>query len=238
MSLGYYTNIGGVETPAEGFLFNSEKIIKKNNGNTISHETYSVELSYFDNLITTVSPEPTSRVNENGVYILTWDFDLNPEETKEIIIIKNYRKPTFSLLLLITAIGLFYSYRKKEIELVKEILSVKQSRDGILSMDIVISLKNKSRRTLKNLKLLDTTHNLIDEPSHFGSKKPQIIKSNETTRMLWDIPIIKGKSNFVASYNIKVKHHRISNIRIPRAVAKYFKLNRKIITYSNNVKPF
>ena len=54
---------------------------------------------------------------ENGKYILNWEFDLNPGETKKIVIIKDYRKPTLLLSLLIMALGLIYSYKRKEIEL-------------------------------------------------------------------------------------------------------------------------
>ena len=105
-------------------------------------------------------------------------------------------------------------------------------------MDIVISLKNKSRRNLKNLKLLDTMGHLVARPSHFGSREPKIIKSEGTTRMLWDIPLLRGKSNFVVSYNVKIKHNRINNLIIPRAVAKYLKLGKRKIVYSNMLRPF
>ena len=125
-----------------------------------------------------------------------------------------------------------------KIRICRNILSTKQSKDGVLSMDIVVSLKNKSRRNLKNLKLLDTIGHLVDTPSHFGSKEPKIIKSNYNTKMLWDIPILRGKSNFVVSYNVKIKHHRISTLAIPRAVAKYLKLGKRKIVYSNTLRPF
>ena len=72
--------------------------------------------------------------------------DAKPFEIEEITIIKDYRKLIFWIILPIIILGLIYNYKKKEISINKEILSVKQSKNGILSMDIVVSLKNKSRR--------------------------------------------------------------------------------------------
>jgi hypothetical protein len=238
MEIGDFPNLVGSETPEENFLFSSEIIVKTNNGNSVLHERYTKELTTFEDFITTTSPEPTSKIKEGNKYLLIWEFDLNPQETKTIIIKKDYRKLIFYLIGIVILFGLFYNYRKRDITLTKEVLSIKQSKDGILSMDIVVSLKNKSRRNLKNLKLLDTIGHLVDKPSHFGSEEPKIIKSNENTKMLWHIPLLRGKSNFVVSYNVKIKHHRISNLVIPRSVAKYLKLGKRKIVYSNTLRPF
>tara|TARA_Y100000034_G_scaffold136364_1_gene212412 strand:- start:1102 stop:2469 length:1368 start_codon:yes stop_codon:yes gene_type:complete len=238
MDIGDFPNLEGSETPIENFLFSSETIVKTNNGNSILHETYTKELTSFENFITITSPEPTSKTKVNNKYILSWEFDLNPGETKTITIEKDYRKLMFWLIGIVIIFGLFYTYRKRDISITKDVLSIKQSKDGVLSMDLVVSLKNKSRRNLKNLKLLDTIGHLVDTPSHFGSREPKIIKSNGTTRMLWDIPILRGRSNFVVSYNVKIKHHRISSLVIPMAVAKYIKLGKRKIVYSNTLRPF
>jgi len=237
IEIGDFPNLEGYEMPKQSFLFSSETIVKRNNGNSIVHETYSKELTTIENFITTTS-EPSSKIREGNKYILTWEFYLSPGESKTIVIEKDYRKIVSLLIIFIVLLGLVYSYKKKEIIIKKDILSIKQSKDGVLSMDIVVSLKNKSRRDIKNLKLLDKIGHLVDSPSHFGSKEPKIIKSNENAQMLWYIPILKGKSNFVVSYNVKIKHDRISNLIIPKAVSKYLKIGRKKIVYSNRIKPF
>ncbi len=238
MNIGDFPNLEGSETPEENFLFSSETIVKTNNGNSILHEIYTKELTSFENFITSTSPEPDSILKENNKYILTWEFDLNPGETKTITIEKDYRKPIIYLIGIVIIIGLFYSYRKRDLIITKDVLSIKQSKDGILSMDIVVSLKNKSRRNLKNLKLLDTISHMVDEPSHFGSREPKMIRSEGNTKMLWIIPKLKGRSNFVVSYNVKTKHNKIKNLIIPRAVAKYLKLGKRKLIYSNMLRPF
>ena len=106
-------------------------------------------------------------------------------------------------------------------------------------MDVVISLKNKSRRAIKNLKLLDTITHLVEEPTQFSeSKVPKIIKSYEKTSMLWHIPKLNGRENYVVSYNVKVEHEKINKLKIPKAAAKYIKMLQRKIVYSNVVKPF
>jgi len=239
MDIGDYKKIKAIETPEEGFLFRSEKIIKTNDGNLVLHETYAKELSYFEKLIAKVSPEPTSITKQGMNYILEWELDIEPGETIIITIEKDYRKFIFGLIALVVLLGLFYSYKKKDLILTKNISSIRQSKDGVLNMDVILKLKNKSRRTVKNIKLLDTIHHMIDEPSHFSEIKPRIIKTSEiTNRLLWNITKLNGKSSFVVSYNIKVKHKRISDLKIPKAVAKYIKLKRRKLVYSNIVKPF
>jgi hypothetical protein len=239
MQIGDFKNIKAIETPKLGFLFKSEKIIKTNNGNIVLHETYTKELSYLGNLFTKTSPEPTTITKQGINYILQWDVDIGPGETITITIEKDYRKPILGVIGLIILLGLFYSYKKKDLILLKSISSIKQSKDGMLSMDIILKLKNKSRRTIKNIKLLDTIKNMIEEPSHFSDIKPKIIKTNEIkSRMLWSIPKLKGKSSFVVSYNVKVKHKRISDLKISKAIAKYLKLGRRILVHSNLIRPF
>lgn len=239
MDIGDYKKIKAIETPEEGFLFKSEKITKTNDGNIVLHESYLKELSYFEKLITKVSPEPTSITKDGMNYILEWKLDIDPGETIIITIEKDYRKAIFGLIAIVILLGLFYSYKKKDLLLTKKISSIKQSKDGVLNMDVILKLKNKSRRIIKNIKLLDTVHHMINEPSHFSDIKPRIIKTSEiTNRMLWNIPRLSGKSSFVVSYNVRIKHKRISDLKISKSVAKYIKLKRRILVYSNIVRPF
>ncbi len=238
MVIGKNSRINQIWTPIQGFFFNSEKIIKTNDGNTISHETIIKEFTSSEMRVASFLPEPDSIDQEGDIHTLTWEFELSPGESKTVTIKKDYRGIILGIILLVIIIGAFYSYRKKHITLTKDILSIK-SKDGILSMDVVISLKNKSRRTIKNLKLLDTITHLIEEPTQFSkSKVPRIIKSHEKTSMLWNVPKLKGRENYVVSYNVKVEHEKINKLRIPKAVAKYIKLFQRKIVYSNVVRPF
>ncbi len=238
MIIGDHSRTSQIGASIEKFLFRSEKIEKTNDGNTISHETITKKLSSMEMRIASFVPEPDSIVKEANFYTLTWEFDLNPGETRTVVIEKDYRGIVFGLIILIFIIGGFYSYRKKHITLTKDILSIK-SKEGVLSMDVVLSLKNKSRRSIKNLKLLDTISHMVGEPTQFSeSKTPKVIKSHEKTSMLWHIPKLEGRQNYVVSYNVKIEHDRINKLKIPKAAAKYIRMLQRKIVYSNIVRPF
>jgi hypothetical protein len=238
MIIGDHSKISQIGTPIEKLLFFSEKIVKTNDGSTISHEIITKKLSSIEMKVASFTPQPDSIEREGRYYIPTWEFDLSPGESRTIIIEKDYRALISGIIALVIIIGLFYSYKKKHITLTKNILSVK-SKDGILSMDVVISLKNKSRRAIKNLKLLDTINHLIEPPTQLAEKrKPRIITSHEKTSLLWHIPKLEGRENYVVSYNVKLEHEKINKLRIPKAAAKYIKMFKRKIVYSNNVKPF
>ncbi len=238
MIIGDHSKISQIGTPIEKLLFFSEKIVKTNDGSTISHEIITKRLSPIEMKVASFIPQPDLIEREGRYYVPTWEFDLNPGESRTIIIEKDYRALVFGIILVVILIGLFYSYKKKHITLTKNILSVK-SKDGILSMDVVISLKNKSRRAIKNLKLLDTITHLVETPTQFTEKRePRVIKSHEKTSLLWHIPKLEGRENYVVSYNVKLEHEKINKLRVPKAAAKYIKIFRRKIVYSNNVKPF
>ncbi len=232
-------DISEVGTPEKGFLFYGETMEKTNNMNSISYERYTRRLSWFEKLFTEVSEEPSRIVKEGSYYDYIWEFSLEPGESKKIVIRTDYRSFVYSILGLFLVIWFLYLYFKKDLSLTKKIVSVQHSKDNIANIKVMLVLRNKSLRKLRNVKVMDGMINVVEEPNSFGSIKPnRIMKGEKGTKMLWEIPVIDGNSEIVISYRVKCKAKIIGRLHVPNAVAKYIKNKRRILVRSNKVSMF
>ncbi len=232
-------NVQEVGTPEKGFLYTKETVEKVNNGNSVSYETFTKKLSYFQKLFTSFSEEPTSVEKVDGYYIYEWSYSLNSGEGKIISIETDYREFVFILVGAIILAWLLFMYFKTDLRLIKRITSVQHSDDGITKIGILLVLKNKGMTKIRNVKLMDGMVNVVEKPSEFGSVKPaRIIKAERGTKMMWDIPVVDPGSELFISYTVKVKAKVIGSLFVPNAIAKYVKNKRRRVIKSNRVKIF
>lgn len=228
-----------VGTPEKGFLYVKETFEKINNGNSISYETFTKKLSYFQKLFTSFNEEPTSVEKVDGYYFYEWSYSLNSGEGKIISIETDYRGFAFILVGFIILIWLLYLYFKTDLSLIKRITSVQHSKEGVTTIGILLVLKNKGITKIRNVKLMDGMVNVVEKPGNFGSVKPtKIMKAEMGTKMMWGIPVIDPGSELFISYTVKVKAKVIGNLFVPNAIAKYMKSKRRRVIKSNKVKIF
>ncbi len=228
-----------IGTPENGFLFYKDTIERVNNKNAVSYETLTKKLTYFQKLFTSFSEEPASVVKEEGEYLYTWEFSLDPGEGKVIHIETDYREFFYGAIGAIILIWLLYWYFKKDLMLMKRITSVQHSQDNVSTINVLLLLKNKSMRKVKNVKLMDGMANVVERPSEFGSVKPtRVLRSVSGTKMLWDIPVIEPGAEIAISYTVKSKAKIIGRLQVPVAMVKYMKSGRRRIVKSNKVKIF
>ena len=239
ISISASGDVKEVGTPEKGFLFFKETVEKINDQNAVSFETVTKRLSAFQKLFTSVSEEPTSIVKEDNSYLYTWEFSLEPNEGKVILIETDYRVFVYSILALILIIWLLYLYFKKDLSLTKKIISVQHSQENISTISVLLVLRNKTLGKVKNVKLMDGMVNVVEKPSNFGSVQPlRVMKGEKGTKMLWEIPVVDPGAEIAISYTVKVKAKVIGNLPVPSAVAKYIKNKRRRLVRSNHVTMF
>ena len=239
INIGAAGDVQEIGTPESGFLFYKETIERVNNQNAVSYETLNKKLTYFQKLFTEFSEEPTSVVKESNFYTYTWEFSLEPEEGKVIIIETDYRMFVYGLIGAIIIIWLLYLYFKKDLFLTKRVTSVQHSQENISTISVLLILKNKSMRKIRNVKLMDGLANVVEKPSDFGSISPtKIMRSVSGTKMMWDIPVIDPGAEIAISYTAKCKVKIIGKIQIPVALVKYIKSKRRVMVRSNKVRIF
>jgi len=238
MLLGYFPDVSEIKTPETGFLIKSKEIIKKNEGNVISHETHIEQVSIIEKIFTTTNPKPDSIIKEDGEYILTWSFDLQPNEVKSIYIETSYRTFTLVLIILIILIWILISLFKKDISIQKKVITIKQGKEGS-SIKMQLILKNHSNSTFKNVRILDSVINVVERPSEFGTLHPdKIMKGAKGYKLLWNIQELKPKEERIFSYKAKSKIYVIGKLIIPRAVLRYKKKNLTRVIKSNKINLF
>jgi hypothetical protein len=239
ITIGDYKIIESSESPLSGFLIKKEKVLKTNNGNTIANETYTKKIGFFEKPFTKTNIPPTKIEKQGKYYLYTWEFELGPGETRLIEIETNYRY--FALALLILLILAFYIYKeiRRDLSITKKLAHLKRAKDGITTLNIILSIKNKSNKPINNIKIIDVVPYTIEKPYNFGSLQPKIIQQHEkSTRMIWEIRSIGKKQEIVLSYTAKTKIPLLLNVKLPPAVAKYLINNKRFLVKSNKLQLF
>ncbi len=237
--VGQYPNIKEVKSPESSFLNTKIEVIKTNEGNTISQEVYEKSFGTIEKQFTKFNPEPNSIVKQNGGYIARWEFDLKPGETKSIFIESDYRTAFWIIILALIIIALVGWWMWSHVVLKKRLVSILTEKDGSSMMKIEITLKNRSRKSLTNLKLMDRVGHLSEIPDSFGSMHPaKITKSHSGILMIWNIDMLKPGEERIFSYRTKSKLHVVGKFNIPRAMLRYTDGRRFRVIYSNIANVF
>ncbi|HLC56166.1 MAG TPA: hypothetical protein VJJ23_02915 [Candidatus Nanoarchaeia archaeon] len=239
VAVGQYPNIKEVKSPESSFLNTKIEVIKTNEGNTISQEIYEKSFGTIQKQFTKFNPEPNSIVKQDGGYLARWEFDLKPGETKSIFIESDYRTAFWIIILALIVIILVGLWMWSHVVLKKRLVSILTEKDGSSMMKIEIVLKNRSRKTLINLKLMDRVGHLSEVPDSFGSMHPaKITKSTSGILMIWNIDMLKPGEERIFSYRAKSKLHVVGKFNIPRAMLRYTDGRRFRVIYSNIANVF
>jgi hypothetical protein len=101
----------------------------------------------------------------------------------------------------------------------KKVLTIK-SKDGINYMKILLMIKNKGKREIKNLRIVDQLFNAKTIPTDYGTLRPsRVNRKGENVVLVWDNITLVGKEERILSYRVNVE---IKNrIILPRAMVKY-----------------
>ncbi|MBL7147843.1 MAG: hypothetical protein ISS82_03390 [Nanoarchaeota archaeon] len=235
VKVSFYSDVQEDKEESSGFLTKKLIVTRENKGNIDSVEEYRLSLNSFEKTFTRTSLKPTSIEKEGGVYYYTWNFELGPGESYRIVATTNYRDPIIFLILFGFMIYILYTILRSGVSLKKKVLTLK-SGSGISDMKILLILKNKGNKMIKNVKLIDTLPRLVKTPEDYGTLEPdQIKKSSEGNKMLiWRLDNLVGKEERVISYRLKSDLHVIGKFGIHKAVCVYKKGNNNVMVKSNS----
>jgi hypothetical protein len=238
INIGYFTDVAGKGTPEESFLYSKETVVRTNTGNIVSKETYMKRLTWFEKLFTSTNPAPGEISKEGSSYVLTWEFDLQPDQTRTIVIETSYRGFVFAIILAIFLFAGLYYWLKRDVSLEKKVISMKKGEHGYYSMNIVLSLKNKTLKDIRNLKIMDRLAGRVEEVSNYGAFKPSVFKSEsgKSTKLVWNLPKLGKREEVLLQYTMRYKPHIIRSM--PPAVAKYLRRGNPVLVKSNRVEIF
>lgn len=235
--VGDYTNLKEIINVEEGILTKRETIRKINEGNAVIEETYSRDFSLSERLFTLMNIRP-DKITKNGpYYTLTWDIIVTPGEETDIILFKNYRDPLI-VFVIILLLGFFiYRWRVKGVIIKKKVMTLHTNeKDYITSMKVLISVKNRGGRAVKNLKIRERIPGLTKSPKDFGMLKPSSIEhvANGVV-LIWEIGRLQVGEERLLTYRVEDRIHTVGSLTLPPASVKYEDKNKMELVYSNNV---
>src|SRR3989338_311824 len=231
--IGEYSNLNDDISEDYGFLTKNIFITKSNNGNTVVIDDYVMTLSFFDKVFSSVSPKPSLIEKENGQYFYTWNFELQPGEDFRINLVVNYRDPLFLLIGIIVIIYIIYYLSETGIILNKKVLTVKNTK-GIGQMKVLLYVRNKGKRRIREVRIVDILHDVKKLPDEYGAVRPNKIKRRGNDVVLvWTIANLLGKEERILSYKISAETAIKAPIKLPGAMARFKIGSKQYIVRSN-----
>ena len=236
-TVGEYEDVKQVIEPQGSFLIGGESITLKNEGNSQVEQLYTKEFDYFAYKFATFDPEPTRVTNSDGIYLVEWNYALQPGQSRIISYTVNYRLPTFILILLAVIAALVYIFRiKNAIVVNKRVLAMHGEQGNVHVMKVVLVLKNRGNIGINNVRVIDRVPNVIKVPAQFVSMKPNHIKAApDGTLMVWDIHHVRRRESRVISYRIEGKMQVLGRLVFPSAIVKYKSFGRMLAARSGIV---
>lgn len=235
LMISHYKGIREIITNDNSFLLYKEYTKKINDGNSVAYQKFTKKMAFFQKLCTRTTPKPEIIIKENGNYIMTWNLELEPGEETEINIITNYRTPLIGLLLLLAIAGVSYYNLRRDILVNKKVMTIKSGKD-VSKTKVLLTIRNKGKKLIKNIKIMDRTNNVADTPNEFGSLEPfKINKIGKSIELIWKIDSLGAGEEVKISYDVESKVHNGGTLLFPPALARYSHNNKTFVSKSNNV---
>jgi hypothetical protein len=217
-------NIEEKINPLSGFLRTGIKIVKENTGNTVSNENFRHEINFLTGLFTSVTPDNYKDCIDQGCEVI-----LNPGDRIEITIVTDYKWLFIIIIILILAALIVSRLMKRDIAVFKEVKHIKNGE-----LKILLHIKNKSLKEIKNVIVYDYLPHLIKPTEHFGTLKPNKIQKGATgIRITWELPNLEAREERIISFIAHSKMEVIGSYGFPLAHVKY-RSKRKTMTVSSN----
>lgn len=188
----------------------SESILATNEGNSKTEVTLNKTLPDYMAPITSfnISADRTDEVSGANTYY--WSFELEPDETAAISYQTRYWPPLVILSVLFTGIILL----KKLYAGVVFSKQAKRTEDGV---KVHIEVENRSSHRIDDLKVTDFIPDIASVEEHFPMAKPVIRKTNNGTRLVWEIDSMAPGEQRIFEYTIKPLVEVEGGVTLPEA---------------------
>jgi len=233
-----YSDIIRASKIEKSFLKTEEEITCTNEGNIKKDETIKIEMGFFRDIVTSTNPK-TYVLKEDGKRYRALDVNLNPGAKAEIIVVKNFRP--LVLIITITAVLLIlYFIFRSDLVVKKQAVILDTKEGGITEMKVIMNIKNRIGKPIKNVAIIDNVPNIADIQKEFqiGTLKPTKIVTHERKGNLikWNIDLLERYEERIITYKVRSKLSIIGKFKLPPAVIKYEnEKGKEVLTHSNSI---
>jgi len=200
-------------------------------------QTIKIPTGFFKNIFTSTEPD-SKTITEDGQRYLALEMELKPGESKNIVVVVNYRIIIYLLLIALAILFVYLRYRSP-LNLRKGVSDVGIKEGGISELKVTLELKNTSTQPIKNATVTDYIPNIGDLRKEFGEGtiKPSRIFRHRIrgTVIKWELGEIAPGEDLLISYTMKSKLSIVGEFKVPRAKVTFKKKGREITAYSNQV---
>lgn len=196
-------------TREENLVSKNLYITVKNPNQGPIEETVTRSVPFYLAPVTFNSPSPDSTKFVNEKKVMEWNLQIGPESEKKIRSSVNHLiffGGVGLILLGLTAIKL----TRKSIKIEKEV-----KWEGKL-LKAVIHLKNPTKKTYENISVKDFIPSVL-EYEESKAVKPTLTKTDNGTRLEWEIESLKPGENRKLIYTMKPKFEEKSDVHLPEA---------------------
>lgn len=151
----------------------------------------------------TTNPVAEAAVFDNKDYFLWKAVALKPDETHNVVIVKDYRQFAVGILVIILIIILYYAFRSPII-VAKRGYGLHKKDTGNNEIKVVLHIKNRSRRFIEKVRVLERLPIIHRVEPDFGPEtpEPKFRRSHDGIMLDWDISLAP-KEERVFTYKIK-----------------------------------
>ncbi len=203
-----------------GIIINKKIITRTNQGNTISKATITLEKNIISRLFTSFHPTPDVINRQGFIVYYTWNKNIMPSESLEIIVTTNWLIPLLIIALIILIVVLSKQYIGDNLILRKKVSFVKVKKGGEFGLKVTIFVKAKKH--LENINITDKLPPLVDIYERFGAEQPSRI-DNTKRKIEWDFESLEQGETRILSYIIYSKLGVVGRFALPATTAIYEK---------------
>jgi hypothetical protein len=202
-----------------GFLITTKIIEKENAGNTVERSETVIKKNIISRLFTSFSPDPDFVERDGTGIYYTWDREIMPGETLEIIVKTNWIFPFLIVLFVVLIVVLTKKYGETNLVLKKKVSFVK-AKGGEFALKVSISINAK--KYVERVNVIDKLPFLVEVYERFGGDQPtRIDKKNR--RLEWNFEKLEAGETRILSYIIYSKVGVLGKFALPTATAIYEK---------------
>ncbi|GAI69949.1 unnamed protein product, partial [marine sediment metagenome] len=162
-----------------GFVISTRIIKKVNEGNVLASSETVIKKNIISRLFTSSNTEPDYVEREGLTIYYTWNRQVKPGETLEIIIRTNWLFPFLIILLIVAIVILAKKYSGNNVVLKKKVSFVR-AKGGEFALKVSIFVHAK--KYVEKINIIDRLPALVKIYERFGGDKP--VRINEKTRRI------------------------------------------------------
>jgi hypothetical protein len=219
-------------------MFGSLKTISfYNNGNTQKSQTYRVEKPGIKSWFMKTTPSASIVKDNDGTWYV-WDLTLPSGGTTTAAVTADYTI-IYVLIGVLIVIYLLYLLFRSPVLIEKNAVVVGTKEGGLTDIKVLIEVKNRSNRVLKNVRMLDKIPHIVHlvEEHGVGTLRPaKVVRSDETGTLLsWNLNELDKLEERVVSYRIRTKLSIVGRLHLPVSVVKFEKTPGRTRSTKSNI---